>query len=172
MENYCVSPNSRIEANAWDTFITDHPDLYVVQACRVNTSPRKFWFISEQFPDLVCCLHTQVGLMESLGMNGGIPWLENTEGTLRFICKQENETLSHFLFVCTRFLQHFDSLTANLFSKISNGNPTGGAYMSYFIMNLNQHHKTLLLLGCLPLPLDICTMTVTTRFMAAAIGKI
>ena len=61
------------EANAWDTFITDHPDLYIAQACLENTSPRKFWSISEQFPDLVCCLHTQVRLMGSLGLNGGIP---------------------------------------------------------------------------------------------------
>ena len=35
--------------------------------------------------------------MGSLGLNGGIPWLRNTKGTLCFICKQENETLSHFL---------------------------------------------------------------------------
>ena len=60
MENYCVSQNWRIEANAWDTFITDHPDLYIAHDCLVNTTPSKFWSISEQFPDLVCCLHTQV----------------------------------------------------------------------------------------------------------------
>ena len=60
------------EANAWDTFITDHPDLYIAQACLENKSPRKFWSISEQLRDLVCCLHTQVRLMGSLGLNGGI----------------------------------------------------------------------------------------------------
>ena len=79
----------KFEANAWDTFITDHRDLYIAHDCLVNTPPRKFWYISEQFPDLVCCLHTQVRLMGSLGLNGGIPWLRNTEGTLCFICKQE-----------------------------------------------------------------------------------
>ena len=146
------------EANAWDTFITDHPDLYIAHDCLVNTPPRKFCSISEQFPDLVCCLHTQVRLMGSLGLNGGIPWLRNTEGTLCFIYKQENETLSHFLFVCTSFRRHLDSLWANLVSKINNSNPRDGAPMSHFIMNLNQHHKTLLLLGCLPLPFDISTM--------------
>ena len=97
--------------------------------------------------------------------------LEFTEGTLCFICKQDNETLSHFLFVCTSFRRHFDSLWANLISKINNSNPTDGAPMSHFIMNLNQHHKTLLLLGCLLLPFDISTMTVITRFTAAAIRK-
>ena len=44
--------------------------------------------------------------------------------------------------------------------------------MSHFIMNLNQHHKTLLLLGCLPLPFDLSTVTVITRFIVLAIGKI
>ena len=57
-------------------------------------------------------------------------------------------------------------------SKINNSNLTDGAYMSHFIMNLNQHHKTLSLIGCFPLPFDISTMTVITRFIAAAIGKI
>ena len=160
------------EANEWDTFITDHSDLYIVHDCPVNTPPRKLWSISEQFPDLVCCLHTHVRLMGSLGLYGGIPWLRNTEGTLCFICKHENETLNHFPFVCTSFRRHFNSLWANLVSKINNSNPTDGAPMSHFIMNLNQHHKTLLLLGCLPLPFDISTMTVITRFIAAAIGKI
>ena len=110
--------------------------------------------------------------MGSLGPNGGISWLRNTEGTLCFIYKQENETLSHFRFVCISCRRHFESLWANLVSKINNSNPTDGAPMSHFIMNLNQHHKTLLLLGCLPLPCDISTITVITRFIAAAIGKI
>ena len=110
--------------------------------------------------------------MGSLGLNAGIPWLRNTGGTLCFICKQENETLSHFLFVCTSFRGHFDSLWANLVSKINNSNPRDGVHMLHFIMNLNRQHKTLLLLECLPLPFDISTMTVITWFIAVAIGKI
>ena len=98
--------------------------------------------------------------------------MKNTEGTLCFISKQENETLSHFRFVRSSFRRHFDSLWVSLVSKINNSNPTDGAHMSHFIMNLNQHHKTLLLLGCLLLPFDISTMTMITRFIAAAIGKI
>ena len=110
--------------------------------------------------------------MGSLGLNGGISWLRNTEGTLCFFCKQENETLSHFLFVCTSFRRHFDSLWANLVSKINNSNPTDDTHLSHFIMNLNQHNKTFLLPGYLTLPFDISTMTVITLFIAAAIGKI
>ena len=83
--------------------------------------------------------------MGSIGLNGGISWLKNTGGTLCFIFKQENKTLSHFLFECTSFRRFFNSLWANLFSKINNSNPTDGARMSHFIMNPHQDHKTLLL---------------------------
>ena len=71
-------------------------------------------------------------------------------------------------------LRVVSAMTGNppLVSKINNSNPTDGAQMSHFIMNLNQHRKTLLLQGFFPLPLDISTMTVITRFIAAALGKI
>ena len=147
--------------------------IYILRklALKHITSQVLVYLFCEQFPDLVCCLHTQVRLMGSLGLNEGIPWLKNTEGILCLICKQGNETLSHFLSVCTSFCRHFDSLWADLVSKIKNSNPTDGAHMSHFIMNLNRHHKTLLLPECLPLPFDISTMTVITRLIAAAIGK-
>ena len=94
--------------NAWDTFITDHTDHPDRKLALRKTSSCKFWSISEQFPDLVCYVDTPVSLMGCLCLNGGIPGLKNTEGTLCFICKQENETLSHFLLpvfadISTRF---------------------------------------------------------------------
>ena len=168
----CIAKFENLKLTRGIRLLLTTQNLHTAHDYLVNTPPRKLWSISEQFPDLVCCLHTQVRLMGNLGLNGGIPWLRNTEGTLCFICRQDNETLSHFPFDCTSFRRHFDSLWANLISKINNSNPTDGAPMSHFIMNLNQHHKTLLLLRCLPLPFDISTMTVITRFIAAAIGKI
>ena len=44
--------------------------------------------------------------------------------------------------------------------------------ISAFIKNLDQDSKALLLLGCLPLPFDSMTLTVITRLVASAIGKI
>ena len=114
------------EVIVWDMFITDYPDLYIVQACLGNTISRKFWSVSEQFPDLVCCLHTQVRLMGRPGLNGGILWLKNTESALCFICKQENETPESFSFCMYQLCRHFDLLWSNLVSKINNSNPTDG----------------------------------------------
>ena len=37
---------------------------------------------------------------------------------------------------------------------------------------LEQHQKALLLIGCLPLPFDSATITMITRFVASAVGKI
>ena len=47
-----------------------------------------------------------------------------------------------------------------------------GSQISAFIKNLNQDSKVLLLLGCLPLPFDSMTLTVITRFVTSATGKI
>ena len=44
--------------------------------------------------------------------------------------------------------------------------------MSDFLVNLEQHQKALLLIGCLPLPFDSATITMITRFVASAVGKI
>ena len=44
--------------------------------------------------------------------------------------------------------------------------------MSHFIISLNQHHKTIFLLRCLPLPFDTSTMIVMARVTAAATGLI
>ena len=97
--------------------------------------------------------------MGSLGLNGGNPSLKNIDGPFCCICKQENETPSPFLFVCASFARHFDLLWTKLVGKINKNNPSDGSHMLHFIINLNQHHKTLLLLGCLLLPFDTSTIT-------------
>ena len=47
-----------------------------------------------------------------------------------------------------------------------------GRQISEFIAELDRHQKALLLLGCLPLPFHAATVTMITRFIAAAVGKI
>ena len=63
---------------AYNDFVSGHPNMQIAQACLENVSPHKFWSISEQHPDLVSRLHIQTRLMGDLGLNGGIPWLCNT----------------------------------------------------------------------------------------------
>ena len=160
-----------LKKKAWNDFVYGHPNMRIAQACLENVSQHKFWSISEQHPDLVSRLHIQTRLMGNFGLNGGIPWLCNTDGAICFICKVDVETVSHFLHDCPNFREHFDSLWANLTVKVKKFNDIDGSQISEFIAKLDRHQKALLLLGCLPLPFDAATVTMITRFIAAAVGK-
>ena len=61
---------------------------YVAQACLENVSASKFWSLADLYLDLVSRPHTQIRFMGNLCLNGGIPWLFKTEGSLSFICKE------------------------------------------------------------------------------------
>ena len=82
---------------AWSQFCEAHPDMRVVWACFENMPPRHFWFLANEYPDLVTRMHTQVRVMGSFGLNGSIPWLRDTDVTLSFMCKGDIENLDHFL---------------------------------------------------------------------------
>ena len=38
----------------------------------------------------------QIRLMGNFGINGGVPWLTNTDGELCLLCKESVEDVSHF----------------------------------------------------------------------------
>ena len=63
--------------------------MRVAQTCLENISPYQFcsWSIADRYPDLVSRLHVQIRLMGNLGLNGGVPWLTNTDGELVFFAK-------------------------------------------------------------------------------------
>ena len=79
-------------------YALSHPNLDIARACLKNVPPRMFWATVDIYPDLVACRHVQVRLMGNFGLNGGIPWLAETDGSLYFTCREVNETLCHFLF--------------------------------------------------------------------------
>ena len=107
----------------------------------VNVSPSKFWSLADLYPDLVSHLYIQVRLMGNLCLNGGIPWLFNTEGSLCFICKENTETVYHHFIECLPFRDNYSCLWFNLKTKIINFNQTDGIRMSDFITNLDPHKK-------------------------------
>ena len=132
----------------------------------------KFWAITGEYPDLVCRLHVQIRIVGWLGLNGGIPWLLNTDGALCFVCKSDIETFDHFLLNCPAFRQNFKMLWSGLNRKIKNCNHVDADNIIQFILNLDKSSKTMLLLGCLPLPFDSSTVSVIIRFVASALSKI
>ena len=91
-----------------------------------------------------------------------------------FVLLAKNPTkifITSFLIVLisVTILIHFWS---NLVIKATNCNSADGSHVSSFLTNLDQLNKALMLVGCLPLPFDSVTVTVLTRFVASAVGKI
>ena len=79
------------QKHAWDSFCEPHPDMRVAHWYLENVPPFCFWSLANRFPDLVSRLHIQVRLLNNFGLNGCIPWLQNTGGAICFICKEEIE---------------------------------------------------------------------------------
>ena len=58
--------------------------------------------------------HVQVRLMSQFGSSGCIQWLRDSDGEFCFACKQDVESVTHFLLDCSYFKQNFLSLWRNL----------------------------------------------------------
>ena len=85
--------------------------------------------------------------MGQFGLSGGIPSLRDSDGSFYFVCKQDVESVTHFLLDCSYFKQKFLSVWRNLEVKITLSNQADGINICQFIDNLDRHHKVLLLLG-------------------------
>ena len=117
--------------------------MHVAQECLANVSPEQFWSIADNFPDLVKCLHVQIRLAGNFGLNGGVPWLSNTEGALCFICKENVENVNHFLLECREFRNNFDSIWLNL--TLSGPGGGGGGSEAWMAKLTAANQKPLIL---------------------------
>ena len=79
------------EADDWFRFCSDQPSMQVAQTCLENISSYQFWSITDRYPDLVSRLYVQMRLMQNFGLNGGVPWLTNTDSELCLFCKNSVE---------------------------------------------------------------------------------
>ena len=96
--------------------------MQIASSCLPNVTPFHFWSLADHFPDLVSRLHVQVRLMGHIGLSGGIPWLRDSDETFCFVCKQDVESVIHFLVDCSYFKQNFLSFCRNLKIKITVSN--------------------------------------------------
>ena len=85
-------------------------------------------------------------------------------GAFCFVCKQDVESVTHFLLDCSYFKQIFLSLWRNLKLK-SVSNQADGVDICQFIDNFDRHHKVVLLFGGFCLPFDNVTNTLIKRFI-------
>ena len=119
--------------------------MRVAEACLENIFPDQI--IADLYPELVRHLHVQIRLMRNFGINGGVPWLTNTDGELCLLCKESVEDVSQFLSDCPNFRDSRESLWSNLSQKVIACNPSDGTQMSHFFSSLDREQKILLLLG-------------------------
>ena len=124
------------QRHPWDSFCEFHPNTRVAQSCLENVSSFRFWSLADQFPDLISRVHVQMRLMGNFGLDGSLPWLQNTGGAICFICKGDIESVTHLFLDCS-----YESFWNYLKFKIAGSNPTDGTYICNFIENLDGHNK-------------------------------
>ena len=154
-----------------DRFRSETSYLKFARTCLDNVSPHKFWFISNQYPDLVVSTF-KLDCWVILGLVLSYPG--QAKLTMLFVLFAKNPTIifiTSFLIVLisVTILIHFGQIWS---LRLQTANSADGSHVSSFLTNLDQQNKTLMLVGCLPLPFDSVTVTVLTRFVASAVGKI
>ena len=80
--------------------------------------------------------------MGNFGLNGSVSWLNDTEGALCIICKEDIETSDHFILDCSQLKEKFDSIWHNLELKIIRSNLTDNVQTANFIKRLDCQHTT------------------------------
>ena len=103
MEKIVRRKVSERQEGIWSDFCSSHLDLKVAQECLNKVHPYYFWSLTNQYPDLVKRLYTQVRLICNFGFNGGVPWLRDTDSANCFICKHTVDDNSHFILNCPSF---------------------------------------------------------------------
>ena len=61
--------------------------------------------------------------MGNFGLNGCLPWLQDTDGAICFIRKEDIESVTHFFLNYSYFRNNFDSLRDKLKIKTARSNP-------------------------------------------------
>ena len=70
------------ESEKWHMFCAGHPKFDLAGAAFTHISSYQYWSLTFDRPDLVKYFHLQMRIMGNFGLNGGVPWLEGTNGLL------------------------------------------------------------------------------------------
>ena len=80
--------------------------------------------------------------MGNFGLNGSLPWLQNTDGAICYTCKEDTESVAHLFLDCSYFRNNFESLWNKLKFKIASSKPTDGPYICNFISLVMKGYLT------------------------------
>ena len=90
--------------------------------------------------------------MGSHGLQGGIPWLKETDQAICLLCKSGTENLTQFLLKSSALKDEWELFWESLFSKVESCRPHEAGTFKTFSVNLNDDLKSRLLLGGLNIP--------------------
>ena len=85
-------------------------------------------------------------------MQGGIPWLKETDQAICPLCKSGTEDLTHFLLNCSALKDEWKFFWESLFSKVGICCCHEAGTFKIFSVSLNDDSKYRLLLGGLNIP--------------------
>ena len=109
------------EENTWKNFVIAHPSYKLAETCLDLLSPQLFWFIYNQYSDLVTRLHIQIRLMGNFGFSARIPWTIRADENLFVLFLKKLKTI-YIIFVLIapifeRILIHFGQIWTKLQSN-------------------------------------------------------
>ena len=160
------------ESEKWHMFCAGHPKFGLAGAAFTHISSYQYWSLTSDYPDLVKHFHLQMRIMGNFGLNGGVPWLEGTNGCVCYICLEGVEDNLHFLLDCSFLREHFSLLWSKLQQKILKLDLVDGPGIVSFLNNLDRASKALFLLGGLLLPFQKQMCIMIRKFVSVAVYKI
>ena len=153
-------------------FCAGHPKFGLAGAAFTHISSYQYWSLTSDYPDLINHFHLQMRIMGNFGLNGGVPWLEGTNGCVCYICQEGVEDNLHFLLDCSFLREHFSLLWSKLQQKILKLDLVDGLGIVSFLNNLDRANKALFLLGGLLLPFQKQMCIMICKFVSIAVYKI
>ena len=160
------------ESEKWHMFCAGHPEFGLAGAAFTHISSYQYWSLTFDYPDLVKYFHLQMRIMGNFGLNGGVPWLEGTNGCVCYICQEGVEDNLHFLLDCSFLREYFSLLWSKLQQKILKLDLVDGPGIISYLNNLDCANKVLFLLGDLLLPFQKQMRIIIRKFVSLAVYKI
>ena len=109
--------------------------------------------------------------MESHGLQGGSPWLKETDQAICPFCKGGTEDLTHFPLKCSALKDEWEFFWESLFSKVEICRPHEAGTFKIFSVNLNDDSKCRLLLGGLNTPFPKVIKDIVRKYAAVSVSK-
>ena len=167
--------NSRTIKHERAYFLTvseEKPVVKLTLTAFANYSPSNFWSLTWNNPDLVPKIRTQICLLVSVGLRGGVPWLQGTSDIICPLRKVEPEDNFHFMSRCNIMKPEWDKFWKKLFSVVEVNCRQECDILTHFLRNLDNYSRVLLLSGSLELPFQRHTCDTVRRFISVSVHKL